>query len=172
MPAHYSIRLATPADLGALPDIERAAAAMFRDSPHPQMADAPLACEHSSADDVVWVALDAQQRPAGFAIVRRHSMAMHLHEIDVHPAHARQGLGARLIAQIARWAQAHGAPALTLSTCEDIAWNGPYYARLGFRVLTAEQLTPELQQLRRDEAAAGLPMQHRICMRLSLTQAQ
>jgi GNAT superfamily N-acetyltransferase len=164
----YSMRLATAADLGALAGIERAAAEMFRSTAHPEMADADLACEHLRETDVVWVAVDAQQQPVGFAIVRRAASTLHLQEIDVHPAHARQGLGARLIATIARWAEARGLRALTLSTCDDVPWNGPYYARLGFRQLAAAELTAELQQVRQAEAAARLPMEHRICMQLTL----
>jgi GNAT superfamily N-acetyltransferase len=93
---------------------------------------------------------------------------LHLHEIDVHPEHARRGLGAHLIDAIARWAVQQGAKQLTLSTCDDIPWNGPYYARLGFRVLSEHELTADLRNIRRLEAAAGLPMEHRICMLMSL----
>lgn len=164
----YTVRLAQASELAALPEIERAAAAMFRSTPHPQMADAALACEHLLPTDVVWVVVDAQQRPVGFAIVRRSGSAMHLQEIDVHPGHARQGLGARLIAAIGSWAESLGADALTLSTCDDVPWNAPYYARLGFRPLSAAELSPELLQMREVEAAARLPMAHRICMQLTL----
>lgn len=132
------------------------------------MADAALASEHLAADDVVWVVVDARQQPVGFAIVRALGSALHLQEIDVHPAHARQRLGARLIEHIAHDAKASGVAALTLSTCDDIPWNGPYYARLGFSVLAAAELSAELQEVRRIEAAAGLPMAHRICMRMEL----
>jgi GNAT superfamily N-acetyltransferase len=164
----YSIRRATPADHTALSTIERAAAEMFRHTPHPQMADAPLACEHLGAGDEVWVVVDAQDQPVGFAIVRAASAVWHLQEIDVHPAHARRGLGAQLIAAIAHEAAAQGVPALTLSTCDDIPWNAPYYARLGFRALSSAELSAELRAVRCVEAAAGLPMQHRVCMRMKL----
>lgn len=163
----YSVRLATAADLPALPAIERAAAEMFRQSAHPEMADAALASEHLQPEDAVWVVVDAQQ-VVGFAIVRRAAAALHLQEIDVHPAHARQGLGAQLIGAIAHWAQGQGVPALTLSTCDDIPWNGPYYARLGFRVLAPQELSAELLQVRQAEMAARLPMEHRVCMELRL----
>jgi len=152
----------------ALSAIERAAAAMFRDSPHPQMADAPLACEQLAPHDSVWIACDAHGQPVGFLIVRAAADALHLQEIDVHPAHARQGLGARLIAAVADWARARGVPALTLSTCSDIPWNAPYYQRLGFRELTLPELTPHLLEVRHLETCAGLPMQSRVCMRKSL----
>lgn len=164
----YHIRQATPADHSALPAIERAAAAMFRDSPYPQMADAPLACEHLSPHDHVWVVVDAQGDPVGFAIVRPMTDAWHLQEIDVHPAHARRGLGARLITAIADAARICGLPALTLSTTSDIAWNAPYYERLGFRRLAAPELTADLLEVQRLERAAGLPMAVRVCMRKPL----
>lgn len=164
----YSIRRATAADLPALPAIERAAAEMFRESAHPDMADAALASEHVHPDDQVWVVADAHEQPVAFAIVRSAAATLHLQEIDVHPAHARRGLGAQLIAAIATRARAQGVPALTLSTCDDIPWNGPYYARLGFRVLAESQLSAELQRVRQAEAAAQLPMQHRVCMELRL----
>jgi GNAT superfamily N-acetyltransferase len=164
----YSIRRATSADHTVLSTIERAAAAMFRNTPHPQMADASLACEHLQTGDDVWVVVDGQDRPVGFAIMRAAAQAWHLQEIDVHPAHSRRGLGGRLIAAIAHEAATHGVTALTLSTCDDIPWNAPYYARLGFRALSLEELTADLWAVRRAEAAAGLPMQHRVCMRRAL----
>ena len=164
----YSIREATTADHAELSAIERAAAAMFRESPYPQLADAPLACEHLQPADRIWVIVDAQHCPVGFAITRWAGRAVHLQELDVHPQHARRGLGARLIEAIADWARARGAPALTLSTCADIPWNAPYYARLGFRPLAVPELTAELLEVRRAETVAGLLMQHRVCMQRTL----
>ena len=102
------------------------------------------------------------------AIVHLLAEAVHLHELDVHPDHARQGLGRRLIATVADWARASGATALTLTTFDDVPWNGPYYTRLGFRTLDLADLSPGLQAVRQAEAEAGLPMEHRICMQLDL----
>jgi GNAT superfamily N-acetyltransferase len=164
----YSIREATATDLPALSAIERAAAEMFRHSQHPQLADFPLACAHLQSAEGVWVVVDGQQRPVGFAIVCRVGRALHLQELDVHPQHARRGLGGRLIEAIADRARSQGVPELTLSTCADIPWNAPYYARLGFRTLAVTELTAELLEVRRAETAAGLPMQHRVCMQRTL----
>lgn len=164
MKGDYLIRRARDADLGRLAGIERAAAAMFRESSHPRMADAPLSCEHIGTSDVVWVACEPAGGPVGFAIVRAMPPAMHLQEIDVHPAHARHGIGAALIEAIACWAAEQGAERLTLTTFGDIPWNGPYYARLGFRRLSDHELSPALVEVRRAEQAAGLPMESRICM--------
>ena len=105
----------------------------------------------------------------GFAIVHALELAViHLHELDIHPKHARQGLGRRLIETIAAWGRERGAIAITLTTFDDIPWNGPYYQRLGFRRLDETELSPALQSIRQAEADADLPMEQRICMQLDL----
>ena len=164
-----TIRRARPDDLAVLPSIERAAAAQFRITPYPAMADADLtSVQIDLAHEQVWVVADPRDRPIGFAIVHLLDTSAHLHEIDIHPRHARQGLGRRLIMVIAEWARERGATALTLTTFRDVPWNGHYYARLGFRTLDLSTLTPTLQRVRQAEADAGLPMANRICMQLDL----
>jgi GNAT superfamily N-acetyltransferase len=166
----YIIRYARRQDLATLPIIEHAAAAQFRATPYWWLADddymvsADVDLEHEH----VWVVVDHEDHPIGFGIVHLHDESVHLHELDVHPHYARQGLGRRLIAVIADWARARGATALTLTTFADVPWNGPYYARLGFRTLDVTVLSPALQAVRQHEAAAGLPMAQRICMQLDL----
>lgn len=169
LPELYTIRSARPADLAALPAIERAAAALFQTTSYPEMADAPLASSELHLDqDYIWVVVDANNAPIGFAIVHVLKESVHLHELDVHPKYARQGLGRRLIATIAEWARNRGACALTLTTFADIAWNGPYYTRLGFRTLEVSTLNREQLAIRQDETNIGLPMAQRICMQLDL----
>lgn len=164
-----SIRCARPNDLIYLPDIEREAAAQFQATPYPSMVNADLASANIDlGHDYVWVATDEQDYPIGFAIAHLFDESVHLHEIDVRPQYARQGLGRRLIEAIADWSRKRGATALTLTTFSDVPWNGPYYARLGFRALDAATISPALQAVRRAEESAGLPMSHRICMQLDL----
>ncbi len=159
----HSIRCARPSDLIYLPAIEREAAAQFQATPYPAMADADLASAHLDLDhDYVWVLANEQDHPIGFAIAHVFDESVHLHEIDVRPHYARQGLGRRLIEAIADWARTRGATALTLTTFSDVPWDGPYYARLGFRTLDLATLNPALQAVRRAEESAGLPMAHRI----------
>ena len=166
----YAIRVAHQDDLAILPIIERAAAAVFRATPYAYLADDdPVTAEVDLAHEHVWVIVDPADEPIAFAVVHLLAEAVHLHELDVHPDHARQGLGRRLIATVADWARAHGATALTLTTFDDVPWNGPYYTRLGFRTLDLATLSPGLQAVRQGEAEAGLPMEHRICMQLDLS---
>jgi GNAT superfamily N-acetyltransferase len=165
----YTIRSARPDDLPTLPSIERAAAAQFRNTPYANLADDDLVSAEVNLDhERVWVVADQHDQPVGFAIVHPLEQSVHLHELDVHPQYARQGLGRQLITTVAEWARTHGATALTLTTFDNVAWNGPYYARLGFRTLDVTALSPDLAVVRQAEAEAGLPMAHRICMQLDL----
>jgi len=165
----YAIRYGRLGDLDVLKSIERAAAAQFRVTPYAGLADTELVSAKLDLDkEHVWVVVDPEDQPVGFAVVRVLDSSVHLHEIDVHPQHARQGLGRKLIEFIAKWARSQGAIALTLTTFRDVPWNGPYYARLGFRVLDVDTLSPTLQAIRQAEAAAGLPLTERICMQLDL----
>ncbi len=165
----YTIRLARPDDLDVLPQIERAAATLFRATAYPAMADADLVSLQVNLDhEYVWVAVTPTDVPMAFAIAHPLDISVHLHELDVDPRFARQGVGRALIQTVADWARAASYPALTLTTFADVAWNGPYYTRLGFRTLDDRLLSPGLQAVRQAEAAAGLPMAQRVCMRLDL----
>lgn len=166
----YTIRRARPDEFALLPAIERAAAGRFRQTAFAAMADAPLAAEGlDPAHDRVWVAVTPDGTPVGFALVHPIDDAAHLHELDVHPHHARRGLGRRLIDAVARWAVGEGLRAITLTTFRAIPWNGPYYARLGFRPLSEDELSPGLRAVKREEMAAGLADADRCCMRRELT---
>lgn len=166
----YTIRVANFDDLAILPVIERAAAAQFRTTAYADLIDFELvSATVDLGREYVWVVVDRNDQPVGFAIVHaEESSVVHLHELDVHPQHAHQGLGRWLIETIAKWAQEQGMKALTLTTFSDVPWNGPYYERLGFRKLELSELSSALQSVRNAEAAAGLPMANRICMQLDL----
>ena len=62
------------------------------------------------------------------------------------------------------WAAAQALSAITLTTFTKVAWNGPYYERLGFRYLPEDQIGPELREIRRQEARRGLDAWPRACM--------
>ncbi len=77
------------------PIIERDAAQQFRDTPYAYLADDGLVstrCRPRATS--MWVAVDQDDQPFGFAIVHVLDESVHLHELDVHPRYARQGVGA------------------------------------------------------------------------------
>jgi GNAT superfamily N-acetyltransferase len=168
----YTVRLAAPGEVAALPAIERSAARLFRDSGlRGDFLDRVREVDEldpAQREGRLWVAVSPDGTPVGFALATVLGTAPHLEEIDVHPEHGRQGLGTRLVAAVVAWARARNATALTLSTFRDVPWNAPFYARLGFRMLEPEALGAELRGLVAREAAAGLPVERRCVMRLEL----
>jgi GNAT superfamily N-acetyltransferase len=93
---------------------------------------------------------------------------LHVEQLSTDPASARRGLGRALLDHAADRARADGLPALTLTTFADVAWNGPYYERCGFRVLRDDEITPGLREVRAHETALGLDRWPRVCMRRDL----
>ncbi|HUJ66088.1 MAG TPA: hypothetical protein VLX59_11150 [Acidimicrobiales bacterium] len=64
----------------------------------------------------------------------------------------------------------NGLPAVTLTKFRDVAWNGPFCARLGFREV--EDLSPGLAAMREHERAiGGDDLGPRIAMRKDLAPA-
>lgn len=166
------IRAARAEDVPVLQAIEVAAGAVFRTVGMDFVAgDEPLSADvllGYQRDGRAWVSVNAADRAVAYLIADWVDGAVHVEQVSVDPAYARHGLGAGLIEHVAGWAKERGAPALTLTTYADVAWNGPYYARLGFRVLPTVELTPGLIAIRVDEASHGLDRWQRYCMRRAL----
>ncbi len=160
MTNRYTVGLARPADLEALPGIEMAAATLFpeEDLPPQRVSDTTPVSTFSEAQRQgrLWVALDEEERPVGFALGRWVDGNVHLEEIDVAPDHGRRGLGARLVEQVLSWARATDTRAVSLTTFEHLPWNAPFYRRMGFRVLDPGEIGPELSAICAEEASQGL----------------
>jgi len=75
----------------------------------------------------------------------------HIVQVSALPERRGERLGAALIDHVESWASSQGHRALTLSTFRDVAWNRPYYERLGFSELTP-QPGSQLSNLIDDEA--------------------
>jgi GNAT superfamily N-acetyltransferase len=169
---NYSIRLASLDELAALQEIEDAAGELFLQTGYADLDDSgPVAFDllyRQCQKGMVWVAANRDDQPVGFAMTLPLDGMLHIHEIDVHPAHGRRGLGTRLIRAAAEWAKRNGYKALSLSTFREVAWNAPFYARLGFVVIAEAELSLGLRAVREEEAGHGLPIQDRVCMRLDL----
>src|SRR5215468_1440171 len=113
----YTIALAEPRDLSALPAIELAAARLLvGHAPESVLTETTSHEELRDAQRLghLWVArLDDQ--PVGFAHVKiveaRHA---HLAEIDVRPDHGRRGLGRQLVMVVCTWAAGQGYESVTL----------------------------------------------------------
>ncbi|MFC7449241.1 GNAT family N-acetyltransferase [Rhodococcus daqingensis] len=163
------IRSATAADLPHLPAIEVAAGRPFRAVGMDAIADdAPPSvselAEYQRAGRA-WVATGDDDTPIGYALALVLDDSVHVEQVSVDPAHAGQRLGAALIDEIESWAAERSFPWLTLTTFTDVPWNAPYYERLGFRVVPADEMTPGLTAIREREGAHGLDSWPRVTMR-------
>lgn len=166
------IRLATDADLTVLPEIERAAGTPFAELGMTAVADdEPPSVEtlraHRDAGRC-WVRFDDADRPVAYLIADLVDDGVHIEQVSVHPDHARRGIGRALIAHAEAWARDAGLTHSTLTTFRDVPWNAPYYARLGFRPVPDDGLSPGLAQMRAQEAARELDRWPRIVMRHDL----
>jgi len=165
------IRPTLERDIQSLPEVERSAAQAFATWP----ALAWLAqgdvmdCEaHRAFVDAggSWVVEDLDGCILGFACARLEDQALHLHEVSVRLEAQGQGVGRKLLQQVADAARQVGARELTLTTFADVPWNAPFYARLGFEVIDEGLLDVRLQQILAGERAHGF--EGRCAMRLGI----
>lgn len=160
----------SPADIPALQEIERAAGETFRPLGMDAVADddpfsaAALLDFHGAG--LAWVA--DEDGPAAYLVAEEIDGALHVEQVTVHPRAARRGLGRELIEHATAAARDRGLGALTLTTFTAVPWNAPYYERLGFRVLSEDELGPGLRAVRRHEASIGLDAWPRVTMRREL----
>ena len=166
-----AVRRAVAADLPYIADIERSAGERFRGTHMDWAADADPTgldeLEPALARGELWVA-DLGDGPVGFLFAYAADDALYIREVSVRLDRQGRGLGKQLIKAAKAYARANGYGAVTLTTDELIEWNRPLYERLGFRVLTAEELTPALAAKLADERERMPPSARRCAMRLDL----
>jgi GNAT superfamily N-acetyltransferase len=170
----YSITTARPGDVAHLPAIELAAARLLAGHAPESVLNETTGLDvlrEAQREGRLWVAL-AADAPVGFAHAELIEPATaHLEEVDVHPAHGRRGLGTRLVLTLCEWATSQGCEAVTLTTFRDVPWNMPFYARLGFEIVSGGVLTSALRAIVDDEARRGLDPTRRVVMRRPLQHA-
>jgi GNAT superfamily N-acetyltransferase len=173
--SEVEIRLARAEDVARLPEIERRASTIFS----PEDLPPAIARETASLETYslaqherrLIVACDSESGVIGFAHAIVLDGGAHLEEVDVDPEFARRGIGRRLVEGICGWAAEGGFDSITLSTFSNVAWNAPFYAGLGWRVLPQASLSEALHGLRENEQRAGLDMGRRVIMRRPIRAA-
>jgi len=165
--ADWSLRLARSEDADHLPAIERAAGQMFRGDPDLAQLDFDDSWEPDELRRLIGrghsLMAHCGDAPAGFLASQPFKRELHVWELSVHPDHQRRGIGAGLMRACMIDARNSGFAAITLTTFRDIAWNGPFYARLGFEEVREPVTHARLaQQL--DEEGQHLPRTRRCAM--------
>jgi GNAT superfamily N-acetyltransferase len=162
---NWTLRLAHPQDAEAMPGIERAAAVAFAAAP-----GFDFTRTRSEADYARLIrkghCLTALvgEAVAGFLVAEPFRRELHIWEMDVAPAFQRRGIGAGLVRAAQIDARNTGFKALTLTTFRDVAWNAPFYARLGFEEVTAIDAHLRLAGELANDADDGLPADRRCAM--------
>ncbi|GAK25164.1 GNAT family N-acetyltransferase [Serratia liquefaciens] len=168
------IRLAQPQDIAQLMAVERSAAQLFRQQPAWRfIAEGPVMSADRHADFIQrqheWLAESTAGEVAGFIAVVPQSQDWHIAELSVGANWQRQGIGRRLLIEVAAQAALLGAQRLTLTTFIDVPWNAPYYRRLGFMPIAAERLSPSLRAGLAEEVAQGFAAGSRCAMEFTLS---
>ena len=163
MKSRYQIRIATEPDLQFIQDIERSASALFPVGRIPDLDDVmPMHdLRRACARRLVLVASRGEVM-VGFAMSKEYDDRLHLAVMAVHPDHGRRGLGTEMVRAVIKQAERRGLAGVTLTTFQDIAWNAPFYGKLGFRILNDTELDSMLRETLAHETSLG--MTHRVGM--------
>lgn len=152
------IRPTVMADIAAFPAVERSAGELFRETDRAWVADAAPAAPEAHEDAIRrghhWTAL-IDGEVGGFLLAESLGDTLHIAELAVAAPYQRQGAGTALIGAAEAYAAGAAFASLTLTTYRDLAWNGPFYARRGFREIPRDALSNALAARLRAEAAAG-----------------
>lgn len=169
----YKIEHGGTRALSELPGIDVAAGSIFPEEDIPaEQREHGLSLsffEHAAREGRLFVASKvAGHWPVGFAVTTRVDGSLHLFQLSVTPAHGRQGLGRALVEAVLERASQRAETCVTLTTFRHLAWNAPFYAKLGFQILDARDLGPELVECLAREARDGLDPEKRVAMRIDL----
>jgi GNAT superfamily N-acetyltransferase len=164
------IRRAAPSELAALLEIERRASHRFAGVPGltgwVDDITPPEVVEPAFVDGLVWTAeLSDSAELVGWCFASIIDDALFIEQIDVLPEHGRKGIGRALLDATQDEARSRGLAALTLTTDAHVAWNRPWYEKLGFRVLAHDELGPGLAVAVADEGRRGFDLSRRVVMR-------
>lgn len=149
-----------PGHAGDLDDIIRAdiaASALFA----PTGLLSPEALDDHVEKQALLASIDADQLDVaelpgdgvvGFSQFTKIDDDIYLQQISVDPAFGRRGIGRLLMARLDDRAEDSGAAQITLSTFRDLAWNGPFYASLGFAELSRREYAPYMTAIEASQA--------------------
>jgi GNAT superfamily N-acetyltransferase len=162
------IRAARADDVASMQALEKNAAQAFVFVPnHAFCVHLPVrtASEHAQVQRTgIALIMEIWGRPAGFLLVLPSDGRAHILEVAVALAHQRHGCGRRLLAIAETWALQCGFAEMTLTTFRDVAWNAPFYSRLGYSMFEPDEGRPELRAIIEDEAAGGVAQAPRVAM--------
>ncbi|MBS0419555.1 MAG: GNAT family N-acetyltransferase [Proteobacteria bacterium] len=155
----WTIRVAETEDAEHLPAVERSAGLRYREIPELAFLadgdDMPVDSHRRYiSQGTEWVAVGETREIVGFLAAEIVGRDLHIWEIAVRGDSQNRGIGRKLIESAAAFSRRRGLASLTLTTFANVAWNAPWYERLGFVTATDDE---RLDALVRNETERGLP---------------
>lgn len=126
----------------------------------------PDVLQQSLAEQLLFVAVDGEDKPFGFLAGIRKDGSVYIAEIDVVRRWQKRGVGRRLMEAAIAAARTQGATGVTLATDRQVAFNAPFYASLGFRILEGKDKPAGLTEILEKEVASGADPARRVAMAL------
>ncbi|GLS35105.1 N-acetyltransferase GCN5 [Mesorhizobium tianshanense] len=138
----FELRPARKSDLSRLQLISAQARERYRSIPElAHIADAPpLPPDRFEACRVEVAARLDDPEPIGFAATRTLDGLLYLDNISVVADASGRGIGSALLSSVIDHAAMLLAPAVSLTTFKQPAWNGPWFRRHGFQPMHADQI--------------------------------
>lgn len=172
----FSIRLAELADAYQLPAVERSAGQLFRTVAElAWIADDTVMSVQAHQQSILrrtsWVAELTDVTGGvviGFISAEPFDDALHIWELSVHADRQRQGVGRGLVHAVLAYAREQQLKAVTLTTFQDVPWNGPWYQHLGFLMVPKDEWGPRLEGVLTAEQEHGVPIERRCAMRYTV----
>jgi len=158
LPKDYKITRADPEEISQLIEVNIAGDTLFADTGLIDPADfgthipEEVFAESIAARDVFVARHGKAEKPVGFTLTSHRGDTLYLDQISVHPDHGKQGLGRALVQRVLEDARDRGFKQVTLSTFKDVAWNGPFYRKLGFKPIKPEKMSDWMQELEAAQA--------------------
>jgi ribosomal protein S18 acetylase RimI-like enzyme len=171
MSSAVQIRPGNEADIPQIQDVEVAAGQLFLTVDMPDIAADPPPSQRllrsAIAQSSLLVAV-IEDAVVGYGVSSQVDGHLHLEQVSIRPEVSRQGIGAMIFDALEKQGASLGLTECTLFTFEDVAWNAPYYERLGYRRVPQAEVGGGLARIFALERHADGDGRNRIAMRKAL----
>ena len=169
----FQIRKILVSDIPQLIAIEHSANQAFAQIPQLKwLAESAVMSSDQHLDLIqnhdAFVAVNTKNQAVGFLYAEKQAQDLYIIELDVAAEYQQQGIGRQLMTYTLDFARQQGFQAVTLTTFTDVAWNRPFYEKLGFKQLNVQNLKPYLKQKIAHEIEQGFIRESRCAMCFTL----
>ncbi|MDQ1198019.1 GNAT family N-acetyltransferase [Agrobacterium sp. SORGH_AS 787] len=129
-----------------------------------QPVSAPVFLLEQSLDEGLLLVAEEAGRVVGFTLGLNEGGNLYVVELDVERAAQGRGIGTSLILALLDVGRKKGLADAVLTTDRYAPFNAPFYTKLGFRILEAEEMSVFLAERLRAQIDSGLDPKRRVAM--------